>query len=467
MPDIFISYKKEERAVAALLASRFTEAGYDVWWDDALLAGERFEDEISAVLDESRVVVVLWSKLSVVSDWVKAEAETARQQKKALPTIIDDLPPGKLPLLYRGMHVARLREWAGDNDHAGFVELMGSIEDRLGTASGPKLSPLEAKAKLVESVDEAKQIIAAAPTETVAPAKPAAAATAGRRWIPWWAIVLPIVALLGVVGGLVYSQIGRTSPSDQAAVERCKAWSTSAKLDWVSGFPRLDATTPADCATAVELSPIDGNYLGMLAMVRIVQGSSYAAEAVSLANRGAEKNGAAAYYALGGMYGRGLGVTGDPVRAATNLKTSADLGNLRAAGRLCLMAMDGNMSLPITITRDDISALCKRAVEGGDALGQLATGLAFELGTDGRTVNAEAAVQYYRQAADQGLDEAAVRLGALYDHGIGVERDFGKAVALYQNAANFGFAAAIRSYGVSLELGNGIPAGHQQGGTDV
>src|SRR4051794_12305986 len=84
MPDIFISYKKEEREVAALLATRLTEAGYDVWWDDALLAGERFEDEISTVLDESRMVVVLWSAQSVKSDWVKAEAESARQQKKAL-----------------------------------------------------------------------------------------------------------------------------------------------------------------------------------------------------------------------------------------------------------------------------------------------------------------------------------------------------------------------------------------------
>jgi hypothetical protein len=216
MPDIFISYKKEERAVASLLASRFTEAGYDVWWDDALLAGERFEDEISDVLDKSRVVVVLWSKLSVVSDWVKAEAETARQQKKALPTIIDDLPPGKLPLLYRGMHVARLHEWTGDNSHSGFIELMGSIEDRLGNASGPKLSPPEAKARLAESVDEARQIIASAPRESArAPAaSPGVSSKPQRRSIPWWAVVLPIVALLGVVGAVAYSQMGRLSEAD-------------------------------------------------------------------------------------------------------------------------------------------------------------------------------------------------------------------------------------------------------------
>lgn len=101
MPDIFISYKKEERETASTLATRLTEAGYEVWWDDALLAGERYEDEIAAVLDQSRAVVVLWSRASVKSEWVKAEAEAARQQKKAFPIIIDDMSPTPFAALSR------------------------------------------------------------------------------------------------------------------------------------------------------------------------------------------------------------------------------------------------------------------------------------------------------------------------------------------------------------------------------
>ena len=161
MPDIFISYKKEERAVASELATRLTEAGYEVWWDDDLLAGERYEDEIATVLDNSRAVVVLWSRQSVKSEWVKAEAEAARQQKKAFPIIIDDMPPAQMPLLYRGMHAARFEGWKGELDHEGYVELIGSIRDRIGKARGPELTEAQAEERLAATASEAVRTIVA------------------------------------------------------------------------------------------------------------------------------------------------------------------------------------------------------------------------------------------------------------------------------------------------------------------
>jgi len=156
MPDIFISYKQEERSIAANLASRLTEEGYDVWWDAALLAGERFEDEIAEVLAASRAVIVLWSRKSVHSDWVKAEAESARMQRKVLPAVIDDLPLDGLPLLFRGLHVTPLQGWAGEPTHSGFSELMKAVRERVGGARGPSLTPTQAEAKLAEGISEAE-----------------------------------------------------------------------------------------------------------------------------------------------------------------------------------------------------------------------------------------------------------------------------------------------------------------------
>ena len=61
MADVFISYKREERDVAENLARALTAQGYSVWWDVDLLPGDRFANEIEAVIKRAKAVIVLWS----------------------------------------------------------------------------------------------------------------------------------------------------------------------------------------------------------------------------------------------------------------------------------------------------------------------------------------------------------------------------------------------------------------------
>ena len=450
MPDIFISYKKEEREVANLLATRLTEAGYDVWWDDALLAGERFEDEITNVLDQSGLVVVLWSRQSVLSDWVKAEAETARQQKKALPAIIDDLPASKMPLLYRGMHAARLAGWEGEAEHSGWVELSGSIRDRLGRAKGPRLSASEAEAKLEQNVDLAKSMVADPGPDTPKPPRPSRAFSPLR----WIALLFVALIVLGGAGTLLYFQMNAVSPEDAASIDRCTKWALGGEADWDTTLPPLADTTIADCERAAQRFPDNGDYLGILALVRMQQGNP---EAVALANRAVDKGGAYGHYALGVMHHQGINLTHDFALAATSLKTAADMGLARAQGRLCLMAVDGGMVLPITVTREEMGAYCTKGATANDSFALLATGYAYETGIDGRVVNPAAAAEYYDRASKLGDDDATVRLGILYHRGVGVGFDAGRAVALYQQAADHGNASGMRSLAISLEVGDAIP----------
>jgi hypothetical protein len=110
MSDVFISYKKEERATAELLARRLTEAGYDVWRDAAILAGQPFEKVITAALDGAKAVVILWSRKAVLSKWVLAEAAEAYNQDKPVPAIIDDVAHSELPLTYRPLQCPRLAD---------------------------------------------------------------------------------------------------------------------------------------------------------------------------------------------------------------------------------------------------------------------------------------------------------------------------------------------------------------------
>lgn len=73
--DVFISYAREDKArvkqlVHALTASR----GWSIWWDAALRPGAQFPREIEATLASARCVLVVWSRHSIASDWVVAEA---------------------------------------------------------------------------------------------------------------------------------------------------------------------------------------------------------------------------------------------------------------------------------------------------------------------------------------------------------------------------------------------------------
>lgn len=91
MSDIFISYKREDQATARKLADALEEEGWSVWWDPKLRVGEHFDDVIERALNETKCVIVMWSNLSVNSEYVKSEATEALEQKKLVPVKIENV----------------------------------------------------------------------------------------------------------------------------------------------------------------------------------------------------------------------------------------------------------------------------------------------------------------------------------------------------------------------------------------
>ena len=94
MADVFISYKREDRAWAEAASARIVEAGWSCWWDTSLVAGERFSDVIGRELVAAKAIVVLWSAASLRSNWVKAEAQYAFDADKIVAARIEDVMPG-------------------------------------------------------------------------------------------------------------------------------------------------------------------------------------------------------------------------------------------------------------------------------------------------------------------------------------------------------------------------------------
>jgi hypothetical protein len=84
MHDIFLSYAGEDRSRAGQLADALGKLGWKVWWDRTILPGKTFDKVIESELSAATCVIVLWSKTSVESQWVRAEARWCSARSRQL-----------------------------------------------------------------------------------------------------------------------------------------------------------------------------------------------------------------------------------------------------------------------------------------------------------------------------------------------------------------------------------------------
>lgn len=101
MASVFLSYARTDGEVAERIAARLEASGHKVWWDRHIRGGSQFSKQIEEALDRAEAVVVLWSRQSIDSAWVRDEAATARDSGRLIPVSIDGTPP---PLGFRQFH---------------------------------------------------------------------------------------------------------------------------------------------------------------------------------------------------------------------------------------------------------------------------------------------------------------------------------------------------------------------------
>ena len=104
MAHVFLSYSSADRELTRGLDAELVAAGYAVYWDDMLLSGERFQDALTARINEAVAVVVIWTPSSVRSDWVYSEARRAVEQKKVVQVRTRDLTIDDLPAPFDAFH---------------------------------------------------------------------------------------------------------------------------------------------------------------------------------------------------------------------------------------------------------------------------------------------------------------------------------------------------------------------------
>jgi hypothetical protein len=87
--DVFISYARSTGAQARLIGDALRELGYGVWRDDELPAHRDYSEVIEERLRSAKAVVVVWSAEAVRSQWVRAEADVAREAGTLVQVTID------------------------------------------------------------------------------------------------------------------------------------------------------------------------------------------------------------------------------------------------------------------------------------------------------------------------------------------------------------------------------------------
>lgn len=150
MGSVFVSYARADDAQARALAERLRQQGHTVWRDDQLPAHRAYADVIEERLHDAAAVVVLWSADAVRSQWVRAEADSARLAGKLVQLTLDGAVP---PLPFNQIHCADLAGWNG-TDKPAWLQVLDSIAALTGGGT-PRAHTIPAQPQVAASQNRA------------------------------------------------------------------------------------------------------------------------------------------------------------------------------------------------------------------------------------------------------------------------------------------------------------------------
>ena len=124
MSDVFVSYARSTEAQAQSIAEALRALGYSVWRDDEIPAHKPYAEVIEERLRASKAVLVIWSADAAKSQWVRAEADAARELGTLVQVTVDGTMP---PLPFNQIQCAALKEANGGFGGPGWAKLTASL----------------------------------------------------------------------------------------------------------------------------------------------------------------------------------------------------------------------------------------------------------------------------------------------------------------------------------------------------
>ena len=128
MADVFISYARADRVAADLLLAQLDQSGRSVFLDRVRLQpGKPWEPAIKTELRTARCVLVLWSRNSVESSWVRSEANSGFIRGRLVQVLIE---PVRLPEPFASIEAVDLVDWS-DGAAVGWSIVMAAVDATL------------------------------------------------------------------------------------------------------------------------------------------------------------------------------------------------------------------------------------------------------------------------------------------------------------------------------------------------
>ena len=124
--EVFISYAQATLKEAEQVAAALRALGHQVWRDDQLPAHRAYADVIEERLRLADAVVVVWSAAAAKSQWVRAEADVARESGKLVQLTVDGALP---PMPFNQIQCVNLSGWTGDTRNHAWQIVLASLAE--------------------------------------------------------------------------------------------------------------------------------------------------------------------------------------------------------------------------------------------------------------------------------------------------------------------------------------------------
>jgi TolB-like protein/tetratricopeptide (TPR) repeat protein len=135
MADVFVSYARSDKLRVAPLVAAIEAKGWSVWWDLGIDPGQEFDRQITAELEVAAAVLVVWTRNSVESRWVRGEAREGADRGILVPVRFDG---ASLPIDVRAIHTTDFDDWGEDPNSPQAQEVLRALGTIISRDRAPR-----------------------------------------------------------------------------------------------------------------------------------------------------------------------------------------------------------------------------------------------------------------------------------------------------------------------------------------